>query len=557
MFFDNSSRTKSTSDEQLTTDSRQLSCYHDGGGIAAFTYSMKGHLREHPLAELIREISAARLSGALRLARQRVQAIVYAEAGEIVFARSNLRVHRLAVSLRRWGVLPEDKLSALVTEFMSDAEASAALVAAGALTQEALGKLQARQATDVLRPLLLWTEGEWTFDPRARLVEDVRCVLELPQLLLEAARQLPEEFVAARLSGNEEIISPVKQLPAGLQLHALEGFVLSRVEAPLTLGELLAVSGLPDAQTRQCVYTLVLGGILSRAAWPLALAANALARSGKSGAADMSVVPVAAPQAVSEEPGGESGGTPPATPPDARSEIDALFALVYDADNYRILGLARSTDVGEIKRAYYALAKRFHPDRFQRDADAALMPQIEASFMKITQAYETLRDPKTRAAYELKLGAQIVAPDSSQVSPASASRSASNSNLSREGRAAESFTQGLAALKQNNLSSAVTSLGEAARLAPQQPRYHAYYGSALARDVRTRHQAEAELQTAIKLDDHNPEYRVMLADLLRVLGQQLRAERELERALALDPKHEAARRLLDQLRKTKRSDGKQ
>jgi len=217
MFFNNSFLTKSTSDEQLTTDSRQLSCYHEGGGTAAFTYSMKGHLREHPLAELIREISAARLSGALRLARERVQAIVYAEAGEIIFARSNLRVHRMAVSLRRWGVLPEDKLSALVTEFMSDAEASAALVAAGALTQEALGKLQARQVTDVLRPLLLWTEGEWTFDPRARLVEDVRCVLELPQLLLEAARQLPEEFVAARLSGN-----PLWSLDARLTVAAEE-----------------------------------------------------------------------------------------------------------------------------------------------------------------------------------------------------------------------------------------------------------------------------------------------------------------------------------------------
>jgi hypothetical protein len=36
-----------------------------------------------------------------------------------------------------------------------------------------------------------------------------------------------------------------------------------------------------------------------------------------------------------------------------------------------------------------------------------------------------------------------------------------------------------------------------------------------------------------------------------VLGHSLRAERELERALSLDPNHDAARRLLDQLRKRK------
>jgi len=521
---------------------------------------MNGHLHEHLLAELIREISAAKLSGALRLARERMRAVVYAEAGEIVFARSNLRVHRLAVSLRRWGVLPEDKLSALVREFMSDAEASAALVAAGAFTQDNLRKLHAQQATDVLRPLLLWTEGEWKFDPRARLVEDVRCKLELPPLLLEAARQLPAEYLAARLSGDEEIISPVPQIPAGLQLHALEGFVLSRVEAPLALGELLAVSGLPDAQTRQCVYTLALCGFLARASWPVALPLKALAQSGKGATADTTAAPAAAPQPVTEErTEPESGGTIlESAPPHPRAEIDALFALVYDADHYQILGLARTTDVGDIKRAYYALAKRFHPDRFQRDAGVALKPQIEAAFMKITQAYETLRDPKTRAAYELKLDAQMAAPNSSQAShrAGESSPTASHSNLSREQRAAESFTQGLAALKQNNLSSAVTLLGEAARLAPEQPRHHAFYGSALARDVRTRHQAEAELQTAIKLDGNDPEYHVMLANLLRVLDQQLRAERELERALALDPNHAAARRLLDQLKKTKHSDGK-
>ena len=517
--------------------------------VSAFTCSMNGHLRERPLAELIREITAAKLSGALRLARERVQAVVYAEAGEIVFARSNLRVHRLAVCLQRWGALPEDKLAAHITEFMSDAEAGAALVAAGVFTKDALAKLLARQTADVLRPLLLWTDGTWSFDPRARLAEAVRCKLELRQLLLEAARQLPAEFVAARLADEAEIISPVKELPADLQLQALEGFVLSRVESPLALGELLAISGLPDGQTRSCVYALALGGLLARAAWPVALSSQTAAQVP---ATDKTGAPETASKFVAEEKAETEFGTPAAAAdatPDPRAEIDALFALVYDADHYRILGVERTADSAECKRAYYALAKRFHPDRFQRDADETLRPQVEAAFMKITQAYETLRDPRARAAYEIKLGTQIGAPGSSQATGRGVS-SNSPANLSREQRAAESFAQGVAALKQNNLSSAMTLLGEAARLAPQQPRYHAFYGSALARDVRTRHQAEVELQTAIKLDSNDPAYRVMLAELLRALGQLLRAERELERALALDPNHDVARRLLNQIKKS-------
>jgi curved DNA-binding protein CbpA len=514
---------------------------------------MNGHIRERPLAELIREIKVAKLSGALRLARERVQAVVYVEEGEIIFARSNLRVHRLAICLHRWGVIAEDKLSTYVTEFMSDVEAGAALISAGALDKDALSKLHARQAADVLRPLLLWTEGEWSFDPRARLGEDMRCKLEVRQLLLEAARQLPAEYVAARLDADAETISPVKDHPAHIQLQPLEGFVLSRVEAPVALGELLAVSGLPEEQTRQCVYALALAGFLARDGWPATLLLSTLTQTG---AADKATA--GATRAVDAGKSAAETGAPKAdAPPDPRVEIDALFALVYDADKYRILGVERTAASGDIKRAYYALAKRFHPDRFQRNADASLLSEIETAFTKITQAYETLSNASARAAYDLKLGTQTGAPESSQ-SPNRAAPSAgasANPQLSREERAAEAFAQGVAALKQNNLSMAVRLLGEAARLAPQQPRYQAFYGSALARDVRTRHQAEAAFQTAIKLDDSDPAYHVMFAELLRALGQMLRAERELERALALDPNHDAARRQLNKLRNTKRGDG--
>jgi curved DNA-binding protein CbpA len=512
---------------------------------------MNGQLRERPLAELIREINAAKLSGALRLARERVQAVVYAEAGEIVFARSNLRVHRLAVCLQRWSVLAEDKLSAHVTEYMSDAEASASLVAAGVLTTDALAKLHARQATDVLRPLLLWTEGEWSFDPRARLVEDVRCKLEVRQLLLEAARGLPADYVAGRLDADAELISPVAEHPAQIQLQPLEGFVLSRVESPLALGELLAISGLPEAQARQSVYALALGGLVARNGWPVVLSAALPSRGGTADTATAATTTDAPPVVVAAKNEAEETAKPDA-PPDPRAEIDALFALVYTGEHYRILGIERDAESSEIKRAYYALAKRFHPDRFQRDADASLRPQIEAAFMKITQAYETLHDARSRASYDLKLGTQIGAPASSTGGAGSSAAASANSHLTREQRAAESFAQGFAALKQGNLSAALTLLGEAARLAPQQPRYHAFYGSALARDVRTRHQAEAALQTAIKLDGKDPAYHVMLAELLRALGQTLRAERELERALALAPNHDTARRQLDQLRKTRK-----
>src|SRR5438046_8750496 len=65
---------------------------------------MQGNLSEHPLAELIREIHAAGLTGALRLARERARAAIYFENGQLVFATSNLRAHRLREVVKRNGL---------------------------------------------------------------------------------------------------------------------------------------------------------------------------------------------------------------------------------------------------------------------------------------------------------------------------------------------------------------------------------------------------------------------------------------------------------------------
>jgi molecular chaperone DnaJ len=63
-------------------------------------------------------------------------------------------------------------------------------------------------------------------------------------------------------------------------------------------------------------------------------------------------------------------------------------------DYYEILGLERGADADAIKKAYRALALQYHPDRNGGATDA------EEKFREATQAYEVLRDPQRRAAYD-------------------------------------------------------------------------------------------------------------------------------------------------------------
>ena len=63
-------------------------------------------------------------------------------------------------------------------------------------------------------------------------------------------------------------------------------------------------------------------------------------------------------------------------------------------DFYEVLGVSRGADEKELKSAYRKLAKQYHPDTNKDDATA------EAKFKEVSEAYDILKDPQKRAAYD-------------------------------------------------------------------------------------------------------------------------------------------------------------
>jgi curved DNA-binding protein CbpA len=238
------------------------------------------------------------------------------------------------------------------------------------------------------------------------------------------------------------------------------------------------------------------------------------------------------PAGAAAQAGAEKAAAGPAAgAPGTVADVLVFHQAMGQKTLYDLLEVAKTATDEEIKKAYFLMARRFHPDRFERAAAAQHKTQIDEVFDNITNAYRILSNKEKRAAYDSSApagGAQEEAQDSVK-------------------KADIKFRQGKTLFGMDRFDEAMAYLEEAIRLRRDKADYFILLAMAESKIPNYVKKAESDFLTAIRLEPWNPEGYMGLGFLYKNEGLQTKALRQFEKALEVEPEHVQARHELQEL----------
>ncbi len=347
----------------------------------------------HPFVELVAEIATARLNGSLRIADKGRKCIVYFKSGRVVFAVSNERTARLFdILLRRNRLKKEDVTQ--IPNFANDHELAAYLEEKGFLTKREVERLFTEQIEDIVVHLMTWQSGDWTFSSLTRIRDGLNFDVDTRRLLVDYARCMPEATLLGRFRSLDESFERSELPEDGFELTADESFVLWCTNTgQLTAANIVAVSSFSEGKALHLIYTLWLAGLLERHDWQPAfsLASVSSMRHARLELKREAKMPGVPAPVIEQKPADEPRPVErlPVVPEITISLDDYLERVEHAETYYDILGIDTRAGVDAIKRAYFAMARMFHPDKFHAEGGEVLRQRPECVYRAGTSTRDT------------------------------------------------------------------------------------------------------------------------------------------------------------------------
>ncbi len=549
---------------------------HEFAGVAR-----RGRLADKPFPELLADLYREKADGALLVRRDKLKKIIYFRNGYPTFIKSNLLNECLGkVMVREKMITEEDCEESIQRMKRSQRQQGTVLIEMGCISPHNLQYALELQLQVKLDELFGWEQGEYQYNPKASAPPTtVSLDNSTAALIHEGVR---EQYDLKRLQRllDDALDRYVVPHPDPLfrfqdmELDDAEEKFVNRLDGSMTLRQILEL-GLSREKTYQLIYALACAGMIAFEDEPRQEACSPEPEP----APQREAAPEPEPAAEPPPPGAAARSTPPPPPPvrervqgrlakdggvpvpvlsgagaadalspeerSAREQLARQVVEMKKQDYFEVLGVSKEASTAEIKKAYFSLAKQYHPDRLYAQASAEVRNLADELFNLVSQAHEVLTDEEERDRYLDELSAGVKSDVSSEVSKI----------LSAEGV----FQKGEAALRRRDYAQALEQFEEAVRLCPDEGEFHAYLGWTIfqnaPKDEQAVQDARDELNQAISLNPKVDKAYLFLGYIYKAMNYREMAEHEFEKAIQCNPDcTEALRelRLINMRRKSRK-----
>jgi tetratricopeptide (TPR) repeat protein len=306
----------------------------------------------------------------------------------------------------------------------------------------------------------------------------------------------------------------------GEELEQDHRTILEFIDGSTNIEEICSRSGIGDFNTLRAIYALL---------------ALRLAETGalkQTGEAKKVCDVVCDPATMNETktPGPETAGLLTVA-----SLLEAHKKLAQQ-NHFEVLGVGRGATAQEIKKAYFILAKRYHPDRHFGPPLNEMKSELESLFNAIHEAHETLSSPDRREKYDRELAAGL---QQQRV------KTESDKEVSSAAAAAH-FNEGVKYFTQRNFWDAEESFRWAIRFDPSNAEYVFHCAMALSHIPRRGRDTEEYFAKAIKMDPSKMSFYLEFAKFYGKLGLKAKALALYQKALKQNP---AAEKIKEAIKK--------
>ncbi|MFQ5721610.1 MAG: DnaJ domain-containing protein [Candidatus Aminicenantales bacterium] len=444
----------------------------------------------------LKDIYLNKKSGRLIFHYKDIQKYLFFQDGFLIFAKTNQRQELLGEVLFKLGKISENNYAQIEDYIEPKKNIGQALISLGLITEQDLQEGLSYQIREIVLNIFPYFEGEFKFQPIQGFFEQVlEKKIDLPLLIEDGIRRM--KFNPSLQGLLQERIPVLKGKEFFYRLTEEERGILAIVDGSSSGAVLF-----PQAKVSPEVF------------WKSLFLLYCLDLIDFKSQDKSSVE-------VKEE----------AIPDEVHQSLDEIIRLSEDLSQmnyYQILKIEPTASKAEIKKAYFQLARRYHPDLFGGDIHPEILDKTKEIFSYITKAYSVLNDENKRRNYDSDLA--VLSPEDK--------KGAAKKAETKFRKAKTLYDMGI-------YEDALILLGEAIRLVPNQGNYYLLRALIEAKIDGLHKKAEEDFLRALKLSPWNPEAYVGLGLLYKKEGFRIKSRKQFEKALSLDPEHKIALRELN------------